>query len=157
MVSKVKSVPGISDHNMVFSNFKLVCHRQKLNKRKIFHFNKADWDQARTAANTLCRVYFSRNLSDISVGENCVFIEKSLQEILAKFVPCKFSKSKQSYPWITREVKRLQRKRDKAYIQVQKSKDPKIWRKFRKLNQAAKRCLRQCHRAFINNIVGNSL
>ena len=54
----------------MFSNFKLVCHRQKLNKRKIFHFNKADWDQVRSAVNFLRRDYFSRNLNDISVDEH---------------------------------------------------------------------------------------
>ena len=70
IVSKVKTVPGISDHNIVLSNFKLVYHRQKPNKRKIFHFNKADWDQVRSAVNTLCHDYFSRNLDDASVDEN---------------------------------------------------------------------------------------
>ena len=54
-------------------------------------------------------------------------------------------------------MKRLQRKRDIAYIRAQKSKDPKMWRTFQKLKQAAKRSLRQSHRAFVNNIVGESL
>ena len=45
VVLAVQSLPGMSDHNIVLSSFKLLVTRNKLPQRNIFKYDKADRDK----------------------------------------------------------------------------------------------------------------
>ena len=48
-VLEVQSLPGMSDHNIVLTKFKLLITRSKVPQRRIFKYDKADWEQVRKA------------------------------------------------------------------------------------------------------------
>ena len=157
VVLDVQSLPGMSDHNIVLSSFKLLVTRNKLPKRKIFKYDKADWDKIRLSTKALVDQYWQRNPDKCSVEENSTFIEKGIEKIIQDEIPSKMSKSKQCYPWITLEVKTIQKRRDRLYIRAKKSRSPTVWNKFKIARQKAKEAIRDSHKSYIKDMVGDTL
>ena len=72
-------------------------------------------------------------------------------------IPTKMSKSKQTYPWITPEIKKLQRKRDRYYVKAIKSKSPDHWRSFQQIRKQCKDQITNSHKAHLQTLFGDSL
>jgi hypothetical protein len=153
----VNSLPGISDHNLVLATFHLSPSRTKLPQRRILKFDKADWPNINKSVITLSTEYFNRNPNSHTVEENCKFIEEGITSIIANEVPSKLSKSKETYPWITPEVKKILKKRDRLYIQATKTRSPEKWNSFKEHRQMAKNAIRSSHQDYITNMIGTEL
>ena len=155
--SSVETFPGMSDHNLVLSTFKLTHQRLKLPQRTIFKFDKANWEAIREKSRELTANYFLRHPDNINLEDNCKYIEDGIKEIIKEQVPSKKSKSKQSYPWITPEVKDVLRKRDRAYVAATRTRSPQQWNKFKELRQTAKNAIRKSHQNYIANLIDTDL
>ena len=149
----VKSLPGISDHNLILATFKLSHHRMKIPQRKILKYDKADWHKIRENTKKLTANYFLRQPDNLPLEENCKYIEEGIKEIIDRLVPSKQSRSKESYPWITPEVKKVLNKRDRAYAQACKTRSPEAWAKFKVLRQTTKNAIRNSHQGYITNLI----
>ena len=156
-VLDVQSLPGMSDHNIVLSSFKLTTTRARIPQRKVFKYDKADWDHIRNRTESLRTKYFERKPADYSIDENCSFIEEGIEEIIDKEIPTKLTKSRQSYPWVTPTVKKAQKRRDRLYVKAKKTRSPKIWNKFKAQRQIAKDEIRLSHKQYIEDMVGEPL
>ena len=97
-VTEVKSLPGMSDPNIICANFKLATTRSKLHHHKIFKYNKADQNKVRDATKIFVTNYFGTVPDNLTVEENGAFIESGLQDIIDKEIPSKLSRSKETYP-----------------------------------------------------------
>ena len=105
-VVDVSVYPGMSDHNVVIGTFNLITSRTRKPQRKILKFNQTDWTEVRKAAADVTTAYMARQPNNHTVQENGTFIETHLLSLIEKHVPTKMSKSKQTYPWITPEIKK---------------------------------------------------
>ena len=156
-VIDVKSLPGMSDHNIVMATFKMSTSCTRLPQRTIYKFDKADWDAIKLKTDELANNYFRRNPDSKTVNENCDFIERGICDLIKSNIPSKRSRSKESFPWISQEIKRHQRKRDKLYISACKSRSPEKWHKFREQRQKVKNLIRESHLAHVTKNIGESL
>ena len=104
-VVDVSVYPGMSDHNVIIGTFNLITSRTRKPQRKILKFNQTDWTEVRKAAADVTTAYMARQPNNHTVQENGTFIETHLLSLIEKHVPTKMSKSKQTYPWITPEIK----------------------------------------------------
>ena len=153
----VKSLPGISDHNLVLATFNLSHQRTKLPQRKILKYDKADWKEIKDQTKKLTAGYFLRQPDNITLEGNCKYIEDGIKEIINRQVPSKLSKSKETYPWITPEVKKVLKQRDRAYVQATKTRCPQAWIKFKELRQSSKNAIRNSHQEYISNMININL
>ena len=48
-----------------------------------------------------------------------------VQEGIRKFIPHKLAKTRDNLPWLTQEIKKLMRKRDKCYTKLKKARHDK--------------------------------
>ena len=62
-------------------------------------------------ASELSKAFFARNPMDYFIEDNWQFIKAGLMEILKKKVPKKKLGTQSDTPWITRDLKRLLRKK----------------------------------------------
>ena len=147
----------MSDHHLVLASFNLIVKRSKIPQRKILKFDKADWDKIRHSTQTLVKQYFDRKPDNISLEENSYYIEKGIQQIIQDEIPSKLTKTKQSFPWITPSVKKVQRQRDRLYIKAVKTRSPEVWSKFKEFRQKAKEEIRNSHRTYLKDMIGDSL
>ncbi len=100
----------MSDHNIVIGTFNLITSRTRKQQRKIPKFNQTDWTAVRKAAADVTTSYMTRQPNNHIVEENGTLIETHILSLIEKHIPTKMSKSKQTYPWITPEIKKPTKK-----------------------------------------------
>ena len=74
----------------------------------------------------------------------------AINTAIDKHVPTKMSTSRFSQPWITTGVKRISRRKKRAYRKAKYSNDDADWKSYRDLNKQSKST---CHTAYNNNVV----
>ena len=68
-----------------------------------------------------------QNTSELSIDENWNFFKSKLQQAIDRHVPKKQIKSKRKLSWITTQVKRMIRKRERLYKKARRSKRASHW------------------------------
>jgi hypothetical protein len=82
----------------------------------------------------------------------CTFKSK-LEELIKKHVLHKTARTKDSLPWITSDLKKLIRKRDRLYKRKKTSGDKKTANKFKEIKRIVQRELRRAYWKYIESIV----
>ena len=118
LVQKVEIVPGIADHDIMIAGVNVKPQITQQKPRTVPLHSKADLNSFRK--------YISVFVSDLLLKYENKTVEKLLNSFksivnqgILKFIPIKRFGVKKSVPWITKEIKRLVRKRD-GLFQVQK-------------------------------------
>ena len=140
-VSHVYCSPGMSDHNAVICVLNILP-QYKL-QRIIFMYNKANWDDIHTETMHLSESYLKRNPDIYTVEDNCLFILTSIENLMQTLVPSRLSKSKFHLPWITKDVRKQMKSRDKLYVKAIKSKSPQDWKTIKDARSKVKQNIRQ--------------
>ena len=118
---EVHSPDKLSDHDMVAGTFKVFIPLRKKRRRKVYLYQKGDFDSMRRDSSNFAKdKYFSGRSGSRSVQENFNLITSFIQEAVDKYIPSKTSRSVASVPWITSEIRGNIRKRKKKLMQRQK-------------------------------------
>ena len=73
------------------------------------------------------------------------------------FVPSRLSKSKFHLPWITKDVGKQMKSRDKLFFKAIKSESPCDWKRFKDARSKVEQNIHQCHHIYISELVATSL
>ncbi len=121
-------------------------------KRSIPLYEKADWDSFRNHIKE-----FSSTI-DYSgkPGVNNLWqdIKKQLDQGIEKFIPHKIARSRNSLPWITTEVRKLIRKKNKIYTKMKKSGLAKDKTIYKEVKQQTQKMMRQAYWRYVEGILG---
>jgi len=98
-VNRTQILPGISDHNVVYTKFVANPVRKKKVSRKIPLLNKADQDGFRQYTSDSMNEIMAR-LDSTNMDDLWLLFKSKIQEGIDKFVPFKKTKSKESCPWV---------------------------------------------------------
>ena len=90
-----------------------------------------------------------------SVSENWEMFATKLTDIMNKYIPSKMSNYKHTVPWITSEVKRMCRKKQKLYNRARKSQNPSDWNSYIELRKATQKKIRQQYWSYQNDMLNN--
>ena len=158
LVQNTKTLPalGTSDHDIVFHEMNITIGRKHKTPRTINQYKKADWDKIRTELKTFQEHYFCKQTIHTTTEEKWLLIKTKIQEIIDKHVPSKTLRQKQDIPWLTPEIKRLIRKRDRIYKKLKSTRveeKPNIIEKHRSAKHLVQQKLRQTDWNYIENII----
>ena len=90
-----------------------------------------------------------------SVQENFNLITSFIQDSADKHIPPKTSRTISSVPWITSEIRRKIRRRNKTHAKAKKTGSKKLRSKFELLRREIKDDVRKQHDLYVNNLVGD--
>ena len=82
-------------------------------------------------------------------------ITPSIQESADKHIPSKASRSVISVPWITLEIRRKIRRRNKTHAKAKKTGSSKLRSKFETLRREIKADVKKQHDLYVNNLVSD--
>ena len=99
--------------------------------------------------------YFNGYSENRSVQENFDLITSFIQESADKHIPSKTSRSVSSVPWITPEIRRKIRRRNKTHAKAKKTGSSKLRSKFETLRREIKADVKKQHDLYVNNLVGD--
>jgi hypothetical protein len=136
LVTKSDTIPGISDHDgipILLVDSKPSKSKQK--PRKVYMYHKANTADLKGKASEISKDFESKDLSTTNVNELWNELKNRLLVAVNDHIPTK-SVSKRNYtPWINHTIKRLHKRKQRAYNKARKSNKQEDWEKFRKLRK----------------------
>ena len=99
--------------------------------------------------------YFNGHSDTRSVQENFELLTSFIQDSAEKHIPSKTSRSVSSIPWITFEIRRKIRRRNKTHAKAKKTGSSKLRSKFETLRREIEADVRKQHDLYVNNLVGD--
>ena len=153
LVTEVSVKPGISDHCVVYAESSIRPKVSRCKPRKITLYKKADWDGLRLKM----AAYSESVLSDpgkYTVESLWTELKSQIEDGIAQFIPSKMVSGKNKLPWVTQDIKRLIRKRDKSFYRQRRTKDPSDRAYYKTLKHLVQRKMRTGYSKFVEDILG---
>ena len=95
---------------------------QKKLGRKVYLYQKGDYESMRKDTFEFAKEkYFNGHSDTCSVQENFDLLTSFIQDSADKHIPSKTSRSVSSIPWITSEIRRKIRRRNKTHAKAKKA------------------------------------
>ena len=114
-VKNASVIPGISDHDCPVAELDLtpVCYKQKLRENPLY--KRAKWDNI---SEDLLAAFMQiqTNINDKTVNEMWIEFKEAIGKAGDKHIPHRRTKSRDNLPWVTPQIRKLIRKRDKLSI-----------------------------------------
>ena len=124
--------------------------------RKIFQFHRADHQIIKEAVEKFSTAFLLSSPELQTVDENWKTISGFLKKCMEDMIPSKMSKSRRHLPWITTELKRNMRKRDRLFKKARRNPSTSSWKTYREYRNMVAKLVRQAHHDYVNRIIGNS-
>ena len=113
LIPRVEVIPGLSDHCIVFAEYNVKVDRKKNALRQIFLYRRADWEKIKQEMAELEKTIEGMIEENKDIDYVWEKFKDSLLESMTKHIPKKTTKSRDSYPWITHEIRKAIKKRDR--------------------------------------------
>jgi len=149
-------IPGISDHEIVLTDSDITPRYNPPKPRKVYSFRKADWKQIKSETVAFTTGYLA-SCKSRSVDTNWEEIKGHLHKMMSKYIPSRMKSTRQNLPWLTVELKRMCRRKQRLYNKARESKDKSQWKAYQKLKKKLKQEIRSAHRNYINGILTEAL
>ena len=152
----VHSPDKLSDHDIVSGTLKMFIPPIKKPRRKVYLYQKGDYESMRKDTLQFAKEkYFNGHSDTRSVQENFDLLTSFIQDSADKHIPSKTSRSVSSIPWITPEIRRKIRRKNKTHAKAKKTGSSKLRSKFETLRREIKADVRKQHDLYVNNLVGD--
>ena len=122
----------------------------------MYLYQKGDYESMRKDTLEFAKEkYFNGHSDTRSVQENFDLLTSFIQDSVDKHIPSKTSRSVSSIPWITPEIRRKIRRKNKTHAKAKKSGSSRLRSKFETLRREIKADVRKQHDLYVNNLVGD--
>ena len=153
LVTRCKSMPGVSDHDIAFVEAHIKAVRKKPPRRKILLWTKANPETLKTAVSDFSTSFMEACSENTDVETMwCQFKEGCLQ-IMEEKVPSKLSSTRHSQPWINKKIKRLSRRKKRAYRKAKKSGEEADQANYKRLQKETQYECKKAYNTYIKDIV----
>ena len=143
LIQRCEPLPGVADHDAVLAITKLASPLHKPIRRRIHLWKKANMEIVRNRITTFSTSFHEQYSSETPVQEMWSAFPSEIQNIMTDLVPSKWSTTRYNQPWVTTAIKRLARRKKKAYKKFRASRNNKDKTRFDRLKQEMQRVTRQ--------------
>ena len=132
----IHSSDSLSDHDIVSGTLKIVISPIKKPRRKVYRYQKGDYESMWSDALRFAEeMYFNGYSDSRSVQENFNLITSVNQDSSDKHIPSKTSRSVSSVPWMIPAIRMKIRRKNATHAKAKKSGSAKIRAKFETLRR----------------------
>ena len=154
LVDKCKVGPGVSDHDgMVLVESRLYHKWSCKSPRKINLFRNANWEKIKADLKCEEENFFKNSPAENTVETNWSFFKQSISDAISNHVSTKTVSGRYKLPWITVHIKRLIRRKQRAFCKAKKSGTEGHWQKYRALRKAVQTQTRKAHWDYLNGLL----
>ena len=152
-----KTVPGLSDHDAVIIEILYNIPINKRLKKRVYCYNRVNWDVLREEITKISRYYFEHNENNNrSVEDNWNYIRDNLLKAINTYIPVKFISNSNNAPWMTSQLKRSTRKRQKCYNEAKRTKWSTDWAEYKSIQGQVRQSILNKHQNYITKILSSS-
>ena len=102
---------------------------------------------------TFANTFLTENNIDTPVNDQWGQISSELQNTMANLIPSKLTTTRYNQPWITRHIKRLARRKSRAFKKAKHSKTERDWTRYKTLKKQMQRDCRTTYQEFVNDMI----
>ena len=153
LVERTIVAPGVSDHDgipiiTININPKVI----KQSPRKVYMWNKADIDSIKAEFSEYSNELSGRDTSQCTVESLYEEFVSKTCSIMDSHIPSRMVTKKNLSPWINRKIKRMHKKKQRAYNKYRKSSSPENLDHFQDIRKSTQKETRRSYRKYINSI-----
>lgn len=158
LIKSQSLIPGISDHDIIVVDSDIKPTYSAKLPRKVYSFNssKADWAIIKAKTTQYTEGYLRSHQSN-SVDQNWTSIKKHLLDMLDKHIPSKYKSSRHNLPWLTNEIKRMIRRKQRKFNLAKKTGNQHDWKCYKDLKMLVRNKLRKAHADYTNHTLTTAL
>ena len=157
IITNTHTTPGMSDHEAVTFEVNLNPIRNRKPPHKVFKYKSADWCKLKNEISKMTDEYFDTDPNSQDVNTNWTFFRDNLTTLMNNTIPHCNTKAKSHLPWISRELIRMQRRRNKSHKKAKQTGLNKHWEQFRELRRQTTKALATSYKSYVNHQIGDSL
>ena len=157
IITNTHTTPGMSDHEAVTFEVNLNPIRNRKPPHKVFKYKSADWCKLKNEIYKMTDEYFDTDPNSQDVNTNWIFFRDNLTTLMNNTIPHCNTKAKSHLPWISRELIRMQRRRNKSHKKAKQTGLNKHLEQFRELRRQTTKALATSYKSYVNNQIGDSL
>ena len=146
----------VDDHNIIVIDSDVKPQISKTPPRKVYKWHRADLDALRHDAALFLDRYMA-SADDRSVVENEAEISAELQRMMDAHVPHAMSKHRHDVPWLTPELKRKCRRKQRLYNKWKRTGNAADRARYEDLHTSTRAELKRSHWGYINGILQTGL
>ena len=150
LMKSTRSIPGISDHNIVVTDFDIKPCVKKEKPRKFYKYKQANWENVQKDIEKTSEEIKELYLSGENVQTLWNHFKNSLNTSIHENIPTGTTKTLSRLPWINRPILRVLR-RKKRYFR--KAKTTNDWNAYKKIQKHCKKIIRQAEWKHINDTI----
>ena len=156
LVKSCTVIPGLSDHEIVLTDYDIRAVSVRKPPRTIFKWGKADWTKIKEDL-VAFRDSFMAAHAERSVEQNYKDLSVNITQIMDKHIPSKLLKPKQSAPWFNHKLKRMCKKKQRLYCAARKSGKRDAWERYRAHKRDTLKAFRSARWSYLNDVLSQSL
>ncbi|KAK3092025.1 hypothetical protein FSP39_024520 [Pinctada imbricata] len=153
LINKIRPLPGVSDHEVLFIDTNVEVKHQRPPKRKIYLWNRANIQGLQDDFESFSTDFVNQHDITQPVDDLWNKIKSSCQHHLDKHVPSKMTTQRYNQPWITRDLKRISRRKKRAFKRYRMSNSAKDYEKYHDLKSKSHVLCKQRYNEYVNSIV----
>ena len=153
-MDNVSVTPGFSDHDIVLIQVNVKPEVLKQVPRNIYLYKKADWDQLKQSISGVYVKLKQSDLATTTVQSMWDRFATGLEQGIDKFIPIRKAGTRDGFPWINQEIRRLMRKRDKLYKRWSRSGRPYDQSRFIVYKHLVRRVSDRAYEQYLGDIMG---
>jgi len=153
LVTRTKRLPGVSDHDAVFVEVHAQATRKRPTKRKIPLWKNADYESIQLATTRFTSSFTSDNTPDTDINTLWDSFKDACSTIVEKNVPSKMSTSRFNQPWITRNIKRMSRRKKRAHRKAKHSDCDTDKARYKDLQKETQHACKKAYNSYVKDIV----
>ena len=147
---RCKTLPPISeksDHDMVLFDVSMQPVRSRPKRSTIFLWDKADIQGIKDTLATFRDQFMETNFQ--TVEQMWQSFKSAVDSAKDKYVPVRKTASRFTHPWIDTKLRRLAKRKIRAYKKAQRTGSPADWTRYRNLKTSTQRKIRTSHRNYM--------
>ena len=157
LITDLEIHPGISDLCAVTYNVNLTVKRQTKQDRYVYQYGKGDLEGVKRDLRAFKDDFLSKESLKRPVNDNWNLLKGALVSSIKKNIPQKKITSRWNLPWMTTEIKRLCRKKKRAWDAGRHNRNSHSWKRNIKLSKLVKDAIQESHRTYVDNILNVSI
>ena len=155
LIQSCKSLPGISDHEIVYVESDVSVKYQRPIRRKIWLWSKADLPRMKEDMNSFSDEFIGKYSIEADIDTMWTEFSSKCTQIMTDYIPSKLTTARFSQPWINRDLKRLSHRKKRAYKKAKISRKNSHWERYKQLKKESQKECRKAYSAHVNDVVSD--
>ena len=150
LISNLDTHPGMSDHCAITYDVKLTVKWQRKMDRFVYQYKKGNTEAVKSDMGKFRDRFLSEDPYSRSVEDNWNLFKSALKQSMDKHIQQKKIISRWNLPWITTDIKRLCRRKKRAWDAGRHHHNSHAWKRYLKLSKQVKDSLQRAPRDYID-------